>query len=387
MTPYFHSTVIEDDRPGSEVRTGMALSLDTVLRFEPWQACSIAVFMPAVALLTSASFLAASWFVLYALLIGKDAREHGSGQSSRMAFRGLALLAGSSALYAVAANPIGALGTLLFFWLGITSMFYALTLKPAWGAGFVPCALLAFALLYLQERPDAGWPELTSPAGVAMLPLLLAMGLGFVIRRPGDAALDQGRIDCKTALHNLAVFDAHGNRALAACTRGQRPLSVVLFDCADLLEVRYIYGSQVSRQLTMRLVGRLKVLAGADGLVARTGPTQFTLVLPGLGHEETGQAIQRVLGLPSRVEIEAGDSEIVVVPDYMIKTAHSETASISQIYQDLCRDLSQIQQHEYRRQEYLKRERERHSNPQPLASERHHLHRQRSNTVSDGEHA
>ncbi|MEP6790867.1 MAG: GGDEF domain-containing protein [Ramlibacter sp.] len=193
--------------------------------------------------------------------------------------------------------------------------------------------------------------------------LLMAMKLGAVVRRSTDER--EGRIDRCTGLHNRAGLLAHGDELLDACRREQRGLSMAVIDCSDLLEVRAIYGNQVSRKLLERIVRKLEAAAGERGFAARTGVAEFTLVLP-MSRDKARHAIRRVLGNPARIELDAGDSEIVLVPDIVVESASPETKSTSVLYQALSLDLAHMKENEQRRQHYLQRERERHSRPMSL---------------------
>ncbi|MES3003638.1 MAG: GGDEF domain-containing protein [Pseudomonadota bacterium] len=173
-------------------------------------------------------------------------------------------------------------------------------------------------------------------------------------------------VDEYTGLRNQQGFEARGNALLEACLAEGKPLSVVVFDFADLLEVRAIYGNEVARDVLARVVGKLAALAGSSGFAARTGPAEFTVVLPRLGRSKALQRMQRVLGAPVSVEFEAGDSEIVLVPDFLIETADAATFNVAELQHELRVELARTQQREQRRHHYMRRERERHSRPMSL---------------------
>lgn len=337
-------------------------------RLERWVAWSIAVYTAWLAVFAFPGVPAVWLFVLYAGLIGKWSEARPARHQREMAWRGTALIAGAYVLQTHTAPEIGGPTGLFSFWLSITCLYYAFMLKPAWAAGVVGCALAAFTMSFLQA------PELSSPAEflahagfLCIFPLLLAMRFGSVMRAP-DETLESGRIDHSTELYNKVGFTAHGDQLLAACRRENRPLSVAVFDCADLLEVRTIYGSRITRKLMGRITGKLMRLCADQGLAARTGPAEFTVVLPGMNSDKALAAIGRVLGTPMRIELDAGDSEIVLVPSFLVETAGPDIACVDDIYQELRRELTQIDQQEQRRQHYLQRERERHSRPMGVVS-------------------
>jgi len=197
---------------------------------------------------------------------------------------------------------------------------------------------------------------------LVIFPLLLTMRFGYVMRRQ-DETLEQGRIDSSTSLYNEAGFAAYGNELLAECTRDGLPLSVAVFDCSDLREIRAIYGNRMARKVADRIVRKLSALSADQGLAARTGPAEFSVILPGVSREKALAAIHRVLGNPMRIEMDAGHSEIVLMPAVMVETASSDTGSVEDLHGELRRELAQQRAHEELRQLHIQRVRERHSRP------------------------
>src|SRR5438105_7339236 len=126
-----------------------------------------------------------------------------------------------------------------------------------------------------------------------------------------------GALDQSTGVYNRAGLFAAAEEIVHIRAEGT-PVSVVVVDCSDLRELYQIYGKSISRKVAGRLVRRLRVMAGLDGLVGRTGPAEFTVVLPGATQDKAIRVMQRVLGKPARVEFDAGDSEIVLVPDLLV---------------------------------------------------------------------
>lgn len=335
---------------------------------ERWVAWSIALYTAWLAVFAFPDVPAVWLFVLYAGLVGKWSETRPARHQWEMAWRGTALIVGAYALQTHVAPEIGGPTGLFSFWLSITCLYYAFMLKPAWAAGIVGCALVAFTASFLQTPALVSSAEFIAHAGfLCIFPLLLAMRFGSVMRGP-DETLENGRIDNSTQLYNKAGFSAHGAELLAACRRDNRPLSVAVFDCADLLEVRTIYGSRITRKLMARITRKLMRLCADQGLAARTGPAEFTVVLPGMNREKALAAIGRVLGTPMRIELDAGDSEIVLVPSFLVECAGPDVSCVDDMYEELRRELTQIDQQEKRRQHYLQRERERHSRPMGIVS-------------------
>ena len=340
----------------------------TLRHLERWVAWSIALYTAWLAVFAFPGLPAVWLFVLYAGLIGKWAEARPARRQSEMTWRGMALIAGAYVLHTQVSPEIGGPVGPFFFWLSITCMYYALMLKPVWAASVLGAALLELAVSFVQTASLSAPSEFMVPGGfLCIFPLLLAMRFGSEMRA-ADETLESGRIDSSTSLYNMAGLAAHGDALLATCRRDKRPLSVAVFDCSDLLEVREIYGSRIARKLMERTVGKLNNLCADQGVAARTGPAEFTVVLPGAGREKALAAIARVLGSPSRIELDAGDSEIVMVPGVLVEAAGPDVSGVAQIHQELRRQLAQNEHTEQRRRRYLQRERESHSRPMGLGS-------------------
>ena len=340
----------------------------TLRHLERWVAWSIAVYTAWLAAF-SVTGLPTLWlFVLYAGLIGKWAEARPPRHPSEMVSRALALIAGAYVLHIHTGAEVGGPGGTFFFWLSITCLYYAFMLRPAWGAIVVAFALLEFVVASLRVPGPVPGPEMLAQIGfLCVFPLLLAMKFGAAMRQPDDA-METGRIDSSSTLFNSSGFAAHGNEMLAASRRDKRPLSVAVFNCADLLEVRDIYGSKIARELMNRIVEKLSNVSAGNGLAARTGPAEFSVVLPGMGRDKAIAAIHRVLGNPMRIEMDAGDSEIVLVPEFLVEAAGPDVASVETLQQELHDELVRIDAAQQRRQHHMQRERERHSRPMPAVA-------------------
>jgi diguanylate cyclase (GGDEF)-like protein len=335
---------------------------------ERWVGWSIAVYTAWLAVFAFPGVPALWALALYAGLVGKWAEACPARHQTEMAWRGAALIAGAYVIHTHSGADVGGPGGPFFFWLSITCLYYAFMLKPAWAAGLVAFALVEFAAAGWQASSVSVPDLLAQGAFLCIFPLLLAMKFGSVMRRP-DEALENGRIDSATALYNKQGLSELGDEMLAAAQRDNRPIAVAVFDCSDLLEVRTIYGSRIARKLLARIVRKLMSMTADRGLAARTGPAEFTVVLPGMSREKALAAIHKVLGNPSRIELDAGDSEIVLVPSFLVDIAGADAASVDELCRELRSELVQIGRDEQRRHHHMRRERERHSRPMPLHSQ------------------
>ncbi|MGE0498911.1 MAG: GGDEF domain-containing protein [Ramlibacter sp.] len=339
----------------------------TLRRLEPWIAGSIALYTAWIAAAVLNQTVAAWLFVAYAALIARWCQARPAHHQGEVFLRGVALLAGAYGLQTYVQGGTEGPGGLFFFWMSITVLYYAFMLKPGWAMGLVAASVLA-CLASAWQTGRASWDELAAPLGfLAIFPGVVAMRFGVAMRRP-DEVIEQSLLDASTDLYNERGFLAHGGELLAECAGERQPASLVMFDCADLHEVRAIYGSATSRKVLARLIGKLHAIAGERGLVARTAPTEFTLLLPAMNCQKATQAIGRVLGRSGCLEYDVGDSEIVVVPDFIVDAVSLDDGSLGESLAAIRRDLQKRRSLEASRQQYLTRERERHSRPAPLAS-------------------
>lgn len=176
----------------------------------------------------------------------------------------------------------------------------------------------------------------------------------------------RSRLDPATSLYNKFGLMAYGDKLLSECEAHQREISVAVFDFADLIEVRSIYGTRFARDLTGVIVQKLLAIAGERGLASRTGLAEFTVVMPELGRDKALAAIRRVLGYPTRIEFEADDNEIVLVPGFALETSGPDIESVEDLYREARMSIDDFQRSESSRIAHLQRSRERHSRPMKL---------------------
>lgn len=159
----------------------------------------------------------------------------------------------------------------------------------------------------------------------------------------------------------------HAASRLATRTRrDNQPLSIVVFDLKDLPELESVFGAQVAKEVLAQVVDRLQGLASARGLVMRTDATVFTVLMPGFGRDRAHEAIERSMGSPCCIELDADEHELVLIPDFKVHTVRPDSGPLAGVYTDLRRDINDAQKHERRRQRYLQLERESHTRPMDL---------------------
>lgn len=191
----------------------------------------------------------------------------------------------------------------------------------------------------------------------------VARWLGLARRRGADPAPPDQRKGWES--HTQAMLAA-GARLVTRARRDDEPLSIAVFDISDLPELETVFGAQVAREVMTQVVFRLQGLASSKGLVMRTDATVFTVLMPGFGRDRAHQTIETGMGSPCCIELDAGEHEIVLVPDFKVHTMRPDSGPLAGVYADLRHDISQAQKLERRRQRYLQRERESHTRPMEL---------------------
>jgi GGDEF domain-containing protein len=155
---------------------------------------------------------------------------------------------------------------------------------------------------------------------------------------------------------------------VAVARRGNIAISFAVFDLSDLPELKSVFGSRVVQEVIAKVMAKFHVVAGNRGLVARTGPTTFALVLPGLGRDRALSLIRDVMGHPCCIELDGGDEEIVLIPEFLVQALTGEPAAVADVYAKLRRDIERAHELERKRRRYLQRERESHTRPLELGA-------------------
>lgn len=144
-------------------------------------------------------------------------------------------------------------------------------------------------------------------------------------------------------LHKDPMFKV-GEEMLRQSRRDNQPLSVLVFGLRDLPELECVFGSRVAKKAVAKMTAKLERMATSKGLALRTDPTIFTVLLPGVGRDSARAGIHAMLGQPCCIEFDAGDDEIVLVPEFMVQTV-CDTESLQEVYEGLCSDIKQSPLH------------------------------------------
>ncbi|KQT13056.1 diguanylate cyclase domain-containing protein [Ramlibacter sp. Leaf400] len=152
---------------------------------------------------------------------------------------------------------------------------------------------------------------------------------------------------------------AAGNRLLARSHR--RSAALIVFDFEELPELSELYGQPARRRALRQVADDLRLVAGVQGLAARTGPTQFTLLITDCTRQQALDRAVRVLGSPCRIELDLDGGEAVLVPDLLVDELPPSSGGLSVLQQQLGERLAAHRRHRKLREQYMRRSRERYS--------------------------
>lgn len=332
---------------------------------EPWALVALSFSMAATAVFLWPG-LPASWaLALVPLLAARWAQSGLARHAGELALRGTLVVVGVLLLQLHRPDDAGSAALLTQAWVAAACAAYAFLLPPVWAGGIAAVALLVLVTVRMLAADAAPQPTaLVEDALLVVVPAMLAALPGAALRR-SDWRRESVRLDAATGLYNIAGLVERGEELLARSRRRGQPSTLATFDCSDLLEVRHIYGGRVAVGLALRMAAELARVAGERGVAARTGPTEFTVLLPGLDRARAARAIRQVLGSPARLEFESGRNEIVLLPQVLLQQAGQED-EVAELHGAARRALTSTREHEALRRDRLRRERERHSRPMSL---------------------
>ncbi|HSV48299.1 MAG TPA: GGDEF domain-containing protein [Ramlibacter sp.] len=317
-------------------RETMAFS---VRLLEPWISWSIAMYTGLVALLLHPQ---APWlwlFAAYAALVGKWAEQVPARQQLQLFLRALAMLAAGFVMHSQAAPSLGERADLLFFWLFMPTFCYAFLLRRGWAWGVLGLALFALTLSWLQARSFETWTTFAAEAGfLALFTPLVAMRFGSAMHSV-ELALEQGLRDRSTRLYNMSGLLHHGDALAEACQRRKQPMTLVLLDCPDLLKVDQEHGRSVARKAIGAWVRSVQRIAGERGLAARTGPTEFAVLMPWQARDKVLRGMERELGEEPSLDLVLGSAEITLTPAFRIGMLDEKVSTVEDLHEHLSNQL------------------------------------------------
>jgi two-component system cell cycle response regulator len=131
----------------------------------------------------------------------------------------------------------------------------------------------------------------------------------------------EGTKDDRTAAYGKAFLNAYLGNRLALATSGDRHLSVMYFNIPNITSLGRQFGLEAAELLLSQLANWIIGLLRAEDLTARTGETEFCLVLPDTPIEEAVIVMHRISSVltytdfavpevyqPVKVWVEAGSA-------------------------------------------------------------------------------
>jgi GGDEF domain-containing protein len=184
------------------------------------------------------------------------------------------------------------------------------------------------------------WPEASALHAAATACVAAGwLAYGISARRRAAASADEVTVPPLVSRTDIIIT---GDRLLARLRQKDQPLSVAVVEVADIADVERLFGQPVAEGIMTRLARKLEALATSRGLAARTGQTQFALLLPGRSAEEALLALRTTFGEGGCLEDETRD-ELVLLPDLKIDAVGPEHASIEAVYDALCLSMMRIE--------------------------------------------
>jgi GGDEF domain-containing protein len=184
--------------------------------------------------------------------------------------------------------------------------------------------------------------HLVAPSGKTLLELALAATLLVLVTvraaRRGMWMRRGARVPYLKIAERRDVMAA-GDVLLQQAIADRRPLSVAVLELHDLPEVRRLFGRQLASQVLARTARSLRAVAGPKGLVMRTSPTQFTLVVPGVDDEAVLLSLRTVFGEACCIEEDSDADEVVLLPHFHVATVQPGCGSVEPVYAILCERL------------------------------------------------
>lgn len=158
----------------------------------------------------------------------------------------------------------------------------------------------------------------------------------FDLRRAAAAMPTDEALDSRTGLLQPSALSEWGDPLLRKAQARSEPLSLLLFDFQDLVDVEALYGTATRRRLLSVIGARLRRLAGGKGLAVRLDATRFVVLLPGRCRDRAVDRVVSRLGKPCSFELDDAHEEVVVIPSLSIVCTTAGTGSVAQLLEQ-CR--------------------------------------------------
>ncbi|MBX5436952.1 MAG: sensor domain-containing diguanylate cyclase [Alicyclobacillaceae bacterium] len=118
----------------------------------------------------------------------------------------------------------------------------------------------------------------------------------------------QSEVDELTGLYNYRYFDRALHELIAVSELTGQPLSLLIIDIDHFKRVNDRYGHLAGNQVLCALAAELRSMVREGDIVARYGGEEFTVLLPGLGLEESRVVAERIRSRTEEMVFEVEDT-------------------------------------------------------------------------------
>jgi GGDEF domain-containing protein len=218
--------------------------------------------------------------------------------------------------------------------------------------------LLAFAAVVTAVShaflPDDAWLE------VSGLVCLAAAAVAFIIKSRARATAPQASVDGerRSWAEIKAAFTQAADSTIADARSRGRAISVAVFRLSDLPELEAVFGTAAAQKIVATLSHALSTVTTGKGMVMRTDVATFAILLPGFQLESALAALKEALGNTLALEVNAGDDEVLLVPDFDARSIGASALAFSELYDNMLRSIEHTRAVEARRMRRLRLEHE-----------------------------
>lgn len=155
-----------------------------------------------------------------------------------------------------------------------------------------------------------------------------------------------------------AAFTQAADSTIAETRSQGRAVSVAVFRLSDLPELEAVFGAAAAQQIVATLSQALRTVARGKAMVMRTDVATFAILLPGFERESALAALKEALGNALALEFNGDDDEILLVPDFDVRSIGASAPAFPELYDNMLRSIEDTRAVEARRMRRLRREHE-----------------------------
>ena len=249
-----------------------------------------------------------------------------------------AMMLGRAALLLCVALPLhtdptmGGANGAYFYWPVAIAGAYALLLEWRLAVLLMTLAAAEYVLALWLAPPVGSLRPALSALGALLVWPPVAMMLAKSLHR-ADAEVESALTDAQTQLYNTAGLFEHGSALFLQCRREERPISLALLKCSDLVEAHAAIGRGATTQVLARAVRDLVAAASGEAIAARTNMREYALLLPDLSSPRAKVLLQSKLGSIPQIEARVNGRNVVIPLEVAVSVARDETPSLELLYE------------------------------------------------------